>query len=144
MGTGQMLLVMLAVILFSTILISMYSNIDGQARVIERTVTMLQGQKIADRFFQKIETELIGEVRTFAQINSDYSSFTTTVTVHGNTFNVTCERAEYCDQNGNTPVTDTDFQLIEFSMWTINSYQDSVVVGTPADPLQKVFADMEL
>jgi len=75
MGTGQMLLVLLAMILFSTILLTMYNNIDMQMRVIERTKTQLQGQKLADRYFQKIETELIGNVLTFSQVHSTYSSF---------------------------------------------------------------------
>ena len=138
-----MLLVMLAIIMFSTILLTMYSNIEDQARVIERAKTMLQGQKIADKYFQQIEAELIGNVNSFAQINNNFSSFSEIVTVNNNDYHVTCERAEYCDKNGNTPVATDDYQLIEFSIWVINAYQDSVVIGTPTSPLQKVFADME-
>ncbi len=143
MGTGQMLLVMLAVILFSTILLTMYSNIQDQARVIERARTMLQGQKIADKYFQQIEAELIGNVHTFSEINSIYSNFSEIVTVNNSDYHVRCERAEYCNKNGNTPVASNDYQLIEFSIWVIDAYQDSVVIGTSSSPLQKVFADME-
>lgn len=144
MGTGQMLLVLLAMILFSTILLTMYNNIDTQARIIERTKTHLQGQKIADRYFQKIETELVGDVFTFSEINSAYNGFSEDTTIGGITYHLNTERASYCGQTGNTPVATTDFQLIEFSIWTINAFQDSIVIGTPSNPLQKVFADMDI
>lgn len=144
MGTGQMLLVMLAVILFSTILLTMYTNLDAQNRVIERTKNMLQCQKIADNIFQRIDSQLIGELRNFSQIHSDYLNYTRTMIVNQDTFHITCVRAAYCDQTGGTPVATTDYQLIELSMWTRNTFGDSVVVGTASNPLQKVFADMDL
>ncbi|MCK4955987.1 MAG: hypothetical protein KAS49_00015 [Candidatus Cloacimonetes bacterium] len=144
MGTGQMLLVLLAIILFSTILLTMYNNISVQTRIIDRTKTMLQGQKLASRYFQKMEAELLGNLTTFSDIISTYNGFSENTAVNELTYHLNCERVVYCDQVGNTPVATTDFLLLEFSMWTLNSYNDTIWVGTTANPIQKIIADMEL
>ncbi len=54
----QMILVLIALALFSTLLLNTYNIMLDQSAMIYDNILYLQGQKIADRYFQKIEAEL--------------------------------------------------------------------------------------
>ena len=55
----QMLLVLLALALFSTMLLNTYNIMLDQSALVYDNMHYLQGQKIADRYFQRIESELL-------------------------------------------------------------------------------------
>ena len=55
----QMLLVLLALAIFSTMLLNTYSIVLDQSGLVYDNMLYLQGQKIADQYFQRIEAELL-------------------------------------------------------------------------------------
>ena len=86
----QMLLVLLALALFSTMLLNHYNILVDQSVLVYNNLRYLQGQKIADRYFQKIDAELMGNppIILFSQISSNYSSLSETMTVNNVAYNI--------------------------------------------------------
>ena len=52
MGMIEMLSLLIAVVLFSTILIAMYHNISIAMDIVYNGIYQLQGQKITNKYFQ--------------------------------------------------------------------------------------------
>ncbi len=76
----QMLLVLLALAIFSTMLLNTYSIVLDQSGLVYDNILYLQGQKIADQYFQRIEAELLGDppIFSFSAVNSIYGDVTET------------------------------------------------------------------
>ena len=79
----QMLLVLLAVILFSTVFLGTFNGIFMHNEIMFEGAYRLQAQKIADYFFQRVDTDLLhaqtdGDGTTnFSSVFATYSSFGT-------------------------------------------------------------------
>jgi hypothetical protein len=63
-----MLMALLAVVLFSTIMITVYNNLSAQAILAQSNIYYSQGIHIADMIFQQIEVNLISLKIDFSQI----------------------------------------------------------------------------
>ncbi len=136
----QMLLVLLALAIFSTMLLNTYSIVLDQSGLVYDNILYLQGQKIADQYFQRIEAELLGDppIFSFAAINSIYGNVTETLTVNDVIYNVQINTA-YCDSLGNTPYADTLFQKVDIQMNCLSTSLDTLHIGTLTTPFSKVF-----
>ena len=137
----QMLLVLLALALFSTMLLNTYNIVLDQSGLVYDNILYLQGQKIADRYFQRIESELLGDppIFSFTAINSLYSNMSETVTVNNVIFNVQIN-STYCDSLGNTPYADTLFQKVDIQMNCLSTSLDTLYIGTLLLHLVKFFS----
>ncbi|MCF7859006.1 MAG: hypothetical protein K9N07_06730 [Candidatus Cloacimonetes bacterium] len=136
----QMLLVLLALALFSTLLLNVYNIILDQSGLVYDNIIYLQGHKIADRYFQRIEAELMGDppIHYFNEIYSIYSNISESLTINGITYNTQIKSA-YCDSLGNTPSADTLYQKIEIQMNCLSTSMDTLYIGTLTSPFSKVF-----
>lgn len=146
MGMIEMLSILLAIILFSTIFISMYHNISIALDIVYNGLYQLQGQKITNKYFQKIESELLGQIDsfTFNNIYNTYNSYTDTETVNNVQYNISMQ-ASFCDSVGNTVSDSTlGFRIINISVWCLSpTSSDTLWIGTSANPIQTVFASYE-
>ena len=144
MGMIEMLSLLIAVVLFSTILIAMYHNISIAMDIVYNGIYQLQGQKITNKYFQKIEAELLGQNLAFIDLDSTYNPYTDTVTVGSIQYNISMQ-VSYCDSVGNTPASpDSDFRIIDISIWcSPPTSSDTLWIGTSSNPIQKVFASYE-
>lgn len=136
----QMLLVLLALALFSTMLLNTYNIVLDQSSMVYDNMFFLQGHKIADRYFQRIESELLGDppIFDFSTINSIYADLSETVTVNNIIFNVQI-KSTYCDSLGNVPYSDTLFQKVDIRMNCLSTSLDTLYIGTLSSPFSKVF-----
>ncbi len=136
----QMLLVLLALALFSTMLLNTYSIMLDQSALVYDNMLYLQGQKIADRYFQRIESELLGDppVFYFTQIHSNYFNISETRIVNNVTYNIQVT-STYCDSLGNTPYSDTLFQKLDVRINCLSTTMDTLYIGTMSSPFSKVF-----
>ena len=136
----QAILVLLALALFSTLLLNTYNIMLDQSVIVYDNIRYLQGQKIADRYFQKIEAELIGytPVRYFSEVHTLYSNLNETINIDGIAFNVDIN-STYCDSLGDTPSADTLYQKIELQISCQSITADTIFIGTQVKPISKVF-----
>ena len=136
----QMLLVLLALALFSTMLLNTYNIMLDQSALVYDNMHYLQGQKIADRYFQRIEAELLGDppVFYFSQIYSTYLNLSETKTVNNVIYNIQIN-STYCDSLGNTPYADTLYQKVDVRMNCLSTSMDTLYIGTLNTPFSKVF-----
>ena len=147
MGMIEMLSILIAVVLFSTILIAMYHNISIAFDIIYNGLYQLQGQKIADKYFQKIAAELLCQNHDdfeFSDLYNTYNSYTDTETVNNIQYNISMQ-ASYCDSVGATSADSTlGFRIIDISIWCLPpTSSDTLWIGTAANPIQTVFASYE-
>lgn len=138
----QMILVLLALALFSTLLLNTYNIMLDQSAIVYNNIRYLQGQKIADRYFQKIEAELFGypPVRYFSQVHTFYSNLTETINVNGLTYNIDVN-STYCDSLGENPGADTLYQKIDLQINCTSTTMDTLFIGTANSPISKVYVN---
>lgn len=153
MNMGQMLLVLLAVMLFSTILITTYSNLYTATDIVYKVMFQMQGLKIADKYIQKIDAELLGKVygdSTFVDIYDSYhkdSPFNpgnpdTTMTINDADYNVWLT-SNYCNSSGDISYPDSTYQKIDIIIFCTPMGPDTLWIGTRDKPISKIFIDME-
>jgi len=65
MSTGQLLLVILAVVLFSTLIVSVYNSMAHQNEMAYETTYQNQAINVADAVCQRLESEYLGKMREF-------------------------------------------------------------------------------
>lgn len=147
MNTGQMLIVLLATILFSTIVITLYNNMFSQVEMAERNVYFSQGIKIADFVFQRFETEMISKKKTFNQLYEEFKNSgidLDSLSIGSAVYKINV-RSMYSTVDG---VTDSaivgasqSYQRL-FVKVKISVGKRTYNVGTDDYPFSKVFSDM--
>ncbi len=142
MNMGQMLLVLLAVMLFSTILITTYSNLYTATDIVYKVMFQMQGLKIADKYIQKIDAELLGKIYTFDEIQTNYSDSTFTTPINNVVYNVNIQ-SNYCNSSGDISEPDSTYQKIDIVIYCYPLGPDTLWIGTRDKPISKIFIDME-
>ncbi len=137
---NQMLLTILAVSLFTTMIMSMHYGQMIKNENMYKAHYYLQGMKVADKYFQKVESDLLGKVKTFAGTNTYYSSYTSTETVNSIVYTVNV-LSTYCDSIGTTAYTATDFIRINLSVTSVPTPGDTLIIGTSTYPLSRIYPD---
>ena len=146
MGGMQTILALLAVTLFSTLTISSYNNLTSQSDIFYTSYLNLLGQDSADAFFEKINCELIGKVKTLSQVYTENHNVNDTVVIPdlstGGSF-ITFQRhrdSYYCNDDGSTSATPT--HNVKITMYMTSSYgQKNIYVGTATNPVVRVFSE---
>ncbi len=138
-----MLLVLLALALFSTIMLNMYNLVLDDAKIVYNSMLYTQGQKIADRYFQQIEAELLGSnsVLEFSDVQTNFNQFQASETI-GNTYYALNISAAYSDSLGNTGNPDSSYVRVDVRMNCVSAAGDTLFIGTQNDPFSKVFYDI--
>jgi hypothetical protein len=81
MNLGQMLLVVLGVVLFSTIMLGVYNSMGNQTELTAQKIYYTQAFRIADYVFQGLEVRLISES---ISINDIFTNYQTETVLYGN------------------------------------------------------------
>ena len=112
MNLGQMLLVMLAVILFSSIVISLYNSMTVQVEMTSNGIFFKQGMFIIDGLIQKYEAQIMGKEITLQNLY-DKGVVDTTFTVGEVNYQVIF-KTKWCHQDGDTVFVGAppDFQYL--------------------------------
>ena len=140
----QMILVLLALALFSTLLLNTYNIMLDQSTQVYDNILYLQGQKIADRYFQKIEAELLGNppINYFSQIYYTYynsgAGVDETMNINSVVYNINII-SDYCDSLGANSSTDTLYQKVDIRINCLSTSLDTLYIGTLSSPFSKVF-----
>lgn len=142
----QMLLVLLALILFSTILVNTYDNVFAQREYVYKGLQLLQGQKLADSLNQIIECELFkayndsDTTTTFSSVIASNTGSNFVKVLDDVSYNFTSSSA-WCDSLGNIGNPTTAYQRVDIRIQCIYGGQDTLYIGTSTHPVSKVFAN---
>ncbi len=144
MSYGQIFLILLAMILFSTIYLTTYNSLYDQADLAYKGMYLLNGQKVTDRYFQKIEANLLGQIMPFDAIQSTYNNQIDSVTIGDFTYYADFSTTPCTMTGADTTTTDPEFLRIDISIWAVHPDGDTLWIGTPEHPISKVFVDLYL
>ena len=111
MNLGQMVIVILGVVLFSTIVLGIYNNMMNQLEITGDRKYYSQGIRIADYVFQSMEVQMLNKTMNISSIFLQYqqpgaymyggTGTAPPITVDGVPYHVNV-LAQYCDVNGNS------------------------------------------
>ena len=142
----QMLLVLLAVILFSTVFLGTFDGIFMHSEIVYEGAYRLQAQKIVDYYFQRVDSDLLfaqvdaNSATNFSSVFSSYTNFQNSITMDGITYNVNM-LAFPCNQYGNIGSPSVNYRLLNVSVNFVVNSTDTLFVGTSSNPLSKVYAN---
>jgi len=142
MTTGQIFLILLAMILFSTIYLTAYNNLFDQADLAYKGMYILNGQKITDKYFQEIEANILGEIVLFDSLQTIYNGLSDTLTVSDIDYHVNISTTPCTKTGADTTTVTPEFLRIDISMWAIPPDGDTLWIGMPQFPISKVFVDL--
>ncbi len=142
MNTGQMLLVMLAIVLFSSIIVSTQNNLFSLANIAYRTMFSMQGYKIADRFLQEIDAYHVSGGKTFSEIQNDYTFTDSIIRVNAVDYFVSGQ-TRWSDQYGGAAAdTLKRYQRIDLRVYYMLG-KDTIRIGTDENPVSYIYGRME-
>ena len=133
-----MLLVLLSVILFSTIVIGTYNAVFSQAEIVYNGIILMQGQKVADSLFQRIECEVFSDT-TFSLVFSSLGNFSESKIIDNYAFDMLVTSSQ-CDSLGDISNPTTDYQIVNMRISCYSGQSDTLFIGTTANPLRKIFS----
>ncbi|MDP8314466.1 MAG: hypothetical protein RAP70_05255 [Candidatus Celaenobacter antarcticus] len=142
MTTGQIFLILLAMILFSTIYLTAYNNLFDQADLAYKGMYILNGQKITDKYFQEIESNLLGEIVLFDSLQAIYNGLSDTLTVSDIDYHINISTTPCTKTGADTTTVTPEFLRIDISIWAIPPDGDTLWIGMPQFPISKVFVDL--
>jgi hypothetical protein len=121
-------------------MMNMYNLILDDAKIIYNSILYIQGQKIADKYFQQIEAELMGSspLKTFSQAYTNYNNISSYENIEGRIYNINLVTA-YCDSLGNVSYPDTTYMRVDVNMTVVSPAGDTLFIGTTNNPFSKVF-----
>lgn len=139
----RMLQVLLAMMLFSTILITVYDGLGSRNVDIYRVMILQQGHKLADRYLQMIQAELLANLKTFDEVHLFYNpAKNDSVELYNENYFINIV-SNYCDDSGDITHPDSAFQRIDIRIRTHPAMvADTLFIGTAVNPVNRVFADM--
>jgi len=138
MNTGQMLLVMLAILLFSTIIISTYNNLFTVLYMAYEAMYQMQAYKIVDKIFQEIDAMNISSLKTLEEIKNEYIYDDSIMTINNVNYVINTS-TNWCDQYGGAP-TDTlqNYQRIDIIVYC-KIGNDTLWTGTNTYPVRYIY-----
>jgi len=146
MSTGQLLLVILAVALFSTLIVSAYNSMANQSDMAYRTTYQNQAIYVVDAVFQQIESEYLGKIRNnFDAIHNGIHNETFgPMFIQGVEYRPTIQPAEWWSalQGGNPIAGPANFIRLSFQVDVIynNHPNDILHLGTTGEAFTKILA----
>lgn len=140
MGTGQMMLVVFALILFSSIMIGTMNNMYDISEASYDIMIQMQGQRIIDRYYQEIDSAILSGKLKFEAIK-DYNGLKEEFVINGITYNVSIT-TNTCCRRGHIYHPGPDYQRVDMVVWCKGSKKDILWVGTTKDPISRLYAKM--
>jgi hypothetical protein len=141
MAYGQTMMVLLAILLFSTMMLGYYNNLFRWYDIHNREFSRLQGLKLAESVFQEIEFDYISDRVSFNGLASVWSDSLRQVSLVDVDYDINVE-STYCDSLGGTVSGTSNFLRFDLRISCNPGIGDTLWIGTPAIPLQKMIADM--
>ncbi len=142
MGTGQLILVLLSVVLFSTIIVTTNSNLFTLAYYTYDAMISMQGYKIADAFLQEVEAMNISASMTFSEIYNNFTFNDSVITVNGIDY-IVSSSPHWCNQFGvNVSDGTQDYQRVDIRI-ACPFGNDTIRIGTSAHPISYIYASIE-
>lgn len=144
MSMGQMLLVLLGLVLFSTLVLSYYNILGSQVEMVEKNQLQKQALKIIDFRFQLIESEVISNSKNLQQIYTEYPDFTTaidTLILNNKPYRVYV-KANKCNAKGENVSGTAYYIRMDARVDVPITEQDTIKVGLIDNPISKVFGDI--
>ena len=147
MNMGQMMLVILAVVLFTTIIMGVHHNTQNQLRMAGDNIYNTQALKVADYIFQRFEVDLITDQTPFQTFFNTWNAATgggvyPPITVNNATFNATVE-AIPINMAGAVIATPTPDRLRVNIRVAVDINGRILNVGTAAAPFSKNFTNVQ-
>ncbi|MCK4359448.1 MAG: hypothetical protein KAW92_12055 [Candidatus Cloacimonetes bacterium] len=122
MNTGQMLALIFAIALFSAIVMSVNYSMLNQSELVYRGMFIIQGQRIAEKYFDKMEAELFGNIVEFDDLEVSYPD--TTVSVEGINYDLFIS-AHYSDSLGTDFPDTTNIQRVDIKIYC-SAFTDTI------------------
>ncbi len=142
MTYGQIFLILLAMVLFSTIYLTTYNSLFDQADLAYKGMYLLNGQKILDKYFQEIEANILGDILPFDAIQSVYNGRSDSLTVSDVVYHLSISTTPCTLHGVDTVTVSPEFIRVDMSMWAIHPGGDTLWIGMPQFPISKVFVDL--
>jgi len=140
MGTGQMMLVLFAMILFSSIMIGTMNNMFDLSTISYEAMIQMQGQRIIDRYYQEIDSAILSGKLKFSEINS-YDNLTEEFKINGIIYHVNIN-TNYTCRRGHINHYDPDYQRVDLFVWCKGVRQNTIRIGTKDNPISRMYAKM--
>lgn len=137
MGHTQMILLVLAITLLSTLLLTVYNTLGDQLDMSQSSAYRNQAMRIADMWFQKIQNECMVDKVPFSTLTTTYGTVNQTVVVNRVSYAVNV-RTQYCNAAGGTTSPTTDFVRVDVRITANVAGLPTIYVGTTNQPLYKI------
>ncbi len=141
MAYGQTMLVLLAILLFSTMMLGYYNNLFRWYDVHNREFARLQSLKLAESVFEEIEFDYIADQVSFSGLANAWADSLRPVTIMDTDYNINVQ-SNWCDSLGQDTGSVSDFLRFDLRISCLSTTGDTLWTGTPTAPLQKLMADM--
>lgn len=141
MAYGQTMLVLLAILLFSTMMLGYYNNLFRWYDMHNREFSRLQALKLAESVFQEIEFDYISDRLTFNELAATWADSTRQRTIFDINYNMSVE-ASWCDSVGVDTSPGSNFLRFDLRIGCSPAMEDTIWVGSETEPLQKLIANM--
>jgi len=141
MAYGQTMLVLLAILLFSTMMLGYYNNLFRWMDMHNREYYRFQSLKVADSVFQEIEFQYITDQMSFGQLASTWADSLRVLTYDSIDYNVFVE-GNWCDSVGVDAGSGSGFLRFDLRIGCDPGNADTIWVGNTQVPLIKMIADM--
>ena len=140
MNLGQIAIVLLALILLSTVLLSIFNNMMTQTDFAARNIYLTQSLKIVDRVFQEYESMLLGKKIVFDDLTLPAEGRNFVINdVEGATYDVTVT-SRNTDRRGVPSILPgpTDFKRLDIRI-RVNTGHSEIFIGDDSSAFSKVF-----
>ncbi|MCF7919945.1 MAG: hypothetical protein K9N06_08535 [Candidatus Cloacimonetes bacterium] len=141
MAYGQTMMVLLAILLFSTMMLGYYNNLFRWYDIHNREYARFQALKVADGVFQEIEFEYISDRMSFSQLANAWQDSLRVLTYSDIDYNAFVQ-ANWCDSVGTDASPGSGFLRFDLRVGCAQGSADTIWIGTSTAPLQKLIADM--
>jgi len=141
MAYGQTMLVLLAILLFSTMMLGYYNNLFRWYDMHNREFSRLQALKLAEGMFQEIEFGYIADIVTFDELATTWADSTRQFSSMDINYRINVE-SNWCDSVGTDVGSESNFLRFDLRIACNPGIGDTLWVGTATSPLQKLVADM--
>ena len=144
MNLGQMLLVMLAVVLFASVVITMYNSMAIQIEMATNNIFYTQGILVADSVLKRFEAELLTEMLSFADFEAMGNPTPYVVQppfVIGDASYIVQFTTRWCGPNGEVLISpDSSFVLQRCYVTIMYGNATPLVIGDEDEAFRKIHA----
>jgi hypothetical protein len=128
MGLREMILVLLAVVLFTKLAMVTNKSIIAEVDQLQHSTYILQATNLAQRYMDEVDAKLYSKVITLDQISSNYAGTRTVQPIANDmTYNVTIAVATV-DSLGTSTASTTNYRKLTIAVTTTPSTIQSVVM----------------